>query len=146
VLRSLWKGNRKLLIKWYGHASLQCEGDGVPVVTDPHDPAVSALKPVDDLADLVVVSSTTDAYHSNATMISGDPLCLNALDVAGFGAVEVRASHSRPCGLWRASSTKSLRTRTRCTASSWGVSVIYGRRRVLTHRPLFTPLLGRGTS
>jgi len=59
------------------------------VVTDPYDPAVSGLKPVDDPADLVVVSSTSDAYHSNAAMIPGDPLCLNALDIAGFGTVEV---------------------------------------------------------
>jgi L-ascorbate metabolism protein UlaG (beta-lactamase superfamily) len=59
------------------------------VVTDPYDPAVSGLKPVDDPADLVVVSSTSDAYHSNAAMIPGDPLCLNALDIAGFGTVEM---------------------------------------------------------
>jgi L-ascorbate metabolism protein UlaG (beta-lactamase superfamily) len=80
---------RKLLIKWYGHACFRCEGDSVSVVTDPYDPAVSGLKPVDDPADLVVVSSTTDAYHSNAAMIPGDPLRLNALDVAGSGTVEV---------------------------------------------------------
>ena len=78
-----------MLIKWYGHACFRCEGDGMSVVTDPYDPAVSGLKPVDDPADLVVVSSTSDAYHSNAAMIPGDPLCLNALDIAGFGTVEV---------------------------------------------------------
>jgi L-ascorbate metabolism protein UlaG (beta-lactamase superfamily) len=77
-----------LLIKWYGHACFRCEGGGVSIVTDPYDPKVSGLKPVDDPADLVVVSSTTDEYHSNAAMISGDPLCLNALDVAGSGTVE----------------------------------------------------------
>ena len=44
------------------------------VVTDPYDPAVSGLKPVDDPADLVVVSSTSDAYHSNVAMIPGNPL------------------------------------------------------------------------
>ena len=78
-----------MLIKWYGHACFRCEGDGVSVVTDPYDPAVSGLKSVQDPADLVVVSSATDAYHSNAAMIPGDPLRLNALDVAGSGTVEV---------------------------------------------------------
>jgi L-ascorbate metabolism protein UlaG (beta-lactamase superfamily) len=78
-----------LLIKWYGHACFRCEGDGVSLVTDPYDPAVSGLEPVNDPADLVVVSSTTDAFHSNAAMIPGDPLRLNALDVAGSGTVEV---------------------------------------------------------
>jgi L-ascorbate metabolism protein UlaG (beta-lactamase superfamily) len=90
ILEEFGKGTeRKLLIKWYGHACFRCEGDGVSVVTDPYDPAVSGLKPVDDPADFVVVSSTTDAYHSNAAMIPGDPLHLNALDLAGSGTVEV---------------------------------------------------------
>ena len=78
-----------MLIRWYGHACFRCEGEGVSVVTDPYDPEVSGLRPVTDPADLVVVSSTTDAYHSNAAMIPGDPLCLNALDVAGSGTTEV---------------------------------------------------------
>jgi L-ascorbate metabolism protein UlaG (beta-lactamase superfamily) len=90
ILEEFGKGTeRTLLIKWYGHACFRCKGDGVSVVTDPYDPTVSGLKPVDDPADLVVVSSTTDAYHSNAAMIPGDPLRLNALDVAGSGTVEV---------------------------------------------------------
>jgi L-ascorbate metabolism protein UlaG (beta-lactamase superfamily) len=78
-----------LLIKWYGHACFRCEGGGVSIVTDPYDPKVSGLKPVKDSADLVVVSSTTDEYHSNAAMIPGDPLSLNALEVTGSGTVEV---------------------------------------------------------
>lgn len=77
-----------MLIIWYGHACFRCEGDGVSIVTDPYDPAVAGLKPVQDPADVVVVSSTTDGYHSNVAMIPGDPLRLNALEVAGSGTVE----------------------------------------------------------
>ncbi len=59
------------------------------IVTDPYDPKISGLKGVKDPADLVVVSSTTDEYHSNVAMIPGDPLSLNALEVAGSGRIEV---------------------------------------------------------
>jgi L-ascorbate metabolism protein UlaG (beta-lactamase superfamily) len=76
-------------IKWYGHACFRLEGDGTSVVTDPYEPAVAGLGPVEESADLVVVSSQTDAYHSNARMIPGDPLYLNALDVAGEGGIEM---------------------------------------------------------
>src|SRR5215213_9011385 len=40
-------------------------------------------------ADLVVMSSATDEYHSEASMIPGAPLCLNALEATGEDAVEV---------------------------------------------------------
>jgi L-ascorbate metabolism protein UlaG (beta-lactamase superfamily) len=70
-------------IKWYGHACFRLEGDGTSMVTDPYEPAVAGLDPVKEPADLVVVSSGTDEYHSNAGMVPGDPLYLNALDVAG---------------------------------------------------------------
>lgn len=78
---------RVVKIKWYGHACFRLEGEGISMVTDPYEPAVAGLGPVEESADLVVVSSETDAYHSNARMIPGDPLYLNALDVAGEGGV-----------------------------------------------------------
>jgi len=74
-------------IKWYGHACFRLEGDGTSVVTDPYEPAVAGLGPVEEPADIVVVSSETDAYHSNARMVPGDPLHLNAL--AATDAVEM---------------------------------------------------------
>ncbi len=58
-------------------------------MTDPYTPETSGLEPVDESADLVVISSATDEYHSNAAMIPGDPLCLNALEAADRGVVEV---------------------------------------------------------
>jgi L-ascorbate metabolism protein UlaG (beta-lactamase superfamily) len=78
-----------LKIKWFGHACFRIEGSGTSIVTDPYTPEISGLDPVDEPADLVVISSATDEYHSNASMVPGDPLCLNALEVADRGIVEV---------------------------------------------------------
>ena len=79
-------------IKWYGHACFRLEGDNTSIVTDPYEPEVAGLDPVDEPADLVVVSSATDEYHSNARMVPGDPLYLNALEATreatGRDAVE----------------------------------------------------------
>jgi L-ascorbate metabolism protein UlaG (beta-lactamase superfamily) len=76
-------------IKWYGHACFKLEGDGTSIVTDPYDPKVAGLDPVYEPADLVVVSSATDEYHSYARMVTGDPLYLNALEATGEESVEV---------------------------------------------------------
>jgi L-ascorbate metabolism protein UlaG (beta-lactamase superfamily) len=76
-------------IKWYGHACFKLEGDGTSIVTDPYDPKVAGLDPIYEPADLVVVSSATDEYHSYARMVTGDPLYLNALEATGEESVEV---------------------------------------------------------
>lgn len=76
-------------IKWYGHACFKLEGDGTSIVTDPYDPKVAGLDAVYEPADLVVVSSATDEYHSYARMVTGDPLYLNALEATGEESVEV---------------------------------------------------------
>jgi len=76
-------------IKWYGHACFRIEGDGIAIVTDPYTPEVAGLDPVDEPADVVVMSSATDRFHSDASMIPGNPEILNALEIAGRGPVEV---------------------------------------------------------
>ena len=76
-------------IKWYGHACFRIEGDDIRIVTDPYTPAVAGLDPMDEPADVVVMSSATDRFHSNASMIPGDPEILNALEISGRGPVEV---------------------------------------------------------
>jgi L-ascorbate metabolism protein UlaG (beta-lactamase superfamily) len=76
-------------IKWYGHACFRLDGDGTSIVTDPYSPEVSGLDPVREPADLVVMSSATDEYHSEAFMVPGDPSVLNALEVADRDDVEV---------------------------------------------------------
>ena len=76
-------------IKWYGHACFRIEGDDIVVVTDPYTPEVAGLNPVDEPANVVVMSSATDRFHSNASMIPGDPAILNALEISGREPVEV---------------------------------------------------------
>jgi L-ascorbate metabolism protein UlaG (beta-lactamase superfamily) len=76
-------------IKWYGHACFRIEGDGISIVTDPYTPDVAGLDPVDEPADVVVMSSATDRLHSDASMVPGDPKILNALEISGRGPVEV---------------------------------------------------------
>jgi L-ascorbate metabolism protein UlaG (beta-lactamase superfamily) len=58
-------------------------------VTDPYTPEVAGLDPMDEPADVVVMSSATDRFHSDASMVPGDPKVLNALEISGGGPVEV---------------------------------------------------------
>jgi len=76
-------------IKWYGHACFRIEGDGIAIVTDPYTPEVAGLDPVDEPADVVIMSSATDKFHSEASIVPGSPEILNALEIAGRGLVEV---------------------------------------------------------
>jgi L-ascorbate metabolism protein UlaG (beta-lactamase superfamily) len=76
-------------IKWYGHACFRIEGDDIRIVTDPYTPEVAGLDPMDEPADVVVMSSATDRFHSDASMVPGDPKILNALQISGRGPVEV---------------------------------------------------------
>ncbi len=76
-------------IKWYGHACFRIEGDGTSVVTDPYTPEAAGLDPVDEPADVVVMSSATDRFHSCSAMVPGDPEVVNALEISGRGPVEV---------------------------------------------------------
>jgi L-ascorbate metabolism protein UlaG (beta-lactamase superfamily) len=77
-------------IKWYGHACFRIEGDSVAIVTDPYTPEIAGLDPVEEPADVVIMSSATDRFHSNASMVPGDPKVLNALEIASSGAVEAK--------------------------------------------------------
>jgi L-ascorbate metabolism protein UlaG (beta-lactamase superfamily) len=70
-------------IKWYGHACFRIEGDGITIVTDTYTPEVAGLVPVDEPADVVVMSSATDRFHSDASMVPIDPKILNALEISG---------------------------------------------------------------
>lgn len=76
-------------IKWYGHACFRIEGGGTSVVTDPYTPEVAGLDPVDEPADVVVMSSATDEFHSCSSMVLGNPKVLNALEIARKDPVEV---------------------------------------------------------
>jgi L-ascorbate metabolism protein UlaG (beta-lactamase superfamily) len=56
-------------IKCYGYACFRIEGGGVSIITDPYTPEVAGLDPASEPADLVIMSSSTDRFHSNATMV-----------------------------------------------------------------------------
>ena len=53
-------------ITFYAHASFRLEADGLSVVTDPYTPGPegSNFDPINEPADLVIMSSATDSFHS----------------------------------------------------------------------------------
>jgi L-ascorbate metabolism protein UlaG (beta-lactamase superfamily) len=73
-------------IKWYGHASFLIEGNGVRIVTDPYTPEVAGYDPIAEPADVVIMSSATDRFHSCAAMVPGDPTVINALEITETAA------------------------------------------------------------
>jgi L-ascorbate metabolism protein UlaG (beta-lactamase superfamily) len=84
-------------IRFYAHASFRLEADGLAVITDPYTPGPqnSGFDPIDEPADVVVMSSATDPFHSDPSHVRGDPTVVNALELPPEGA-EVRGLHVRP--------------------------------------------------
>ena len=68
-------------VKWYAHACLRIEGDGVSIITDPYTPQKSGFTPVTETAVVVVRSSDDDSAHANAAMIPGDPEVVTATHI-----------------------------------------------------------------
>ena len=66
-------------ITFYAHASFRLETPEVSVVTDPYTPGVSGFEPIDEPADLVIMSSATDRFHSDPSHVAGRPAVVNAL-------------------------------------------------------------------
>lgn len=73
-------------IKFYAHASFRLEGNGLSVVTDPYLPSRSRFDPIDEPADIVLMSSATDEFHSDPSHVRGDPIVVNALELPPEGA------------------------------------------------------------
>jgi len=71
-------------IKWYAHACLRIEGDGVSIITDPYTPQKSGFAEVNESADIVVRSSDDDSAHANAEMIPGSPEVVTATRILSF--------------------------------------------------------------
>lgn len=74
-------------ISFYAHASFRLEADGIAVVTDPYTPGISGFRPIDEPADLVIMSSRTDDFHSDPSHVLGDPVVVNALELPPEGRV-----------------------------------------------------------
>jgi L-ascorbate metabolism protein UlaG (beta-lactamase superfamily) len=74
-------------LTWYGHASFGIASTGgVSIVTDPYDPKTSGYKPYPETADIVVRSSANDSFHCNAHLVPGDPIVIDALELARSGS------------------------------------------------------------
>jgi L-ascorbate metabolism protein UlaG (beta-lactamase superfamily) len=84
-------------IRFYAHASFRLEVDAFAVITDPYTPGPqnSGFDPIDELADVVIMSSATDPFHSDPSHVRGDPTVVNALELPPEGA-EARGLHVRP--------------------------------------------------
>jgi L-ascorbate metabolism protein UlaG (beta-lactamase superfamily) len=61
----------------------------VAIVTDPYTPEVSGYDPIPEPADIVIMSSATDSFHSCGERVPGNPVILNALEI-GEGGREVQ--------------------------------------------------------
>jgi L-ascorbate metabolism protein UlaG (beta-lactamase superfamily) len=74
-------------IHFYAHASFRLEGDGLAVITDPYTPGPEGSKyePINEPADIVLMSSATDRFHSNPNHITGDPIIVNTLETPPEG-------------------------------------------------------------
>ena len=73
-------------VKWYGHAAFRLtDASGRSVITDPYTPDGVGYRPIDETADLVVISSDDDDAHCRADLIPGRPAVLNALEIAQNG-------------------------------------------------------------
>ena len=72
-------------ITFYAHASFRFEADGVSLVTDPYTPGISGFRPIDEPADIVVMSSRTDDFHSDPSHVRGEPVVINALELPPEG-------------------------------------------------------------
>lgn len=83
-------------IRFYAHASFRLEADGLAVITDPYTPGPqnSGFDPIDEPADVVIMSSATDPFHSDPSHVRGDPTVVNALELPPEGA-DVRGLHIR---------------------------------------------------
>ena len=72
-------------IKFYAHACFRIEGGGKTIVTDPYEPATAWFAPIDEPADLVLMSSNTDRFHCDPSHVQGNPTVINALEIPPEG-------------------------------------------------------------
>ncbi len=81
-------------IKFYAHASFRLEGDNTTVITDPYTPGPggSGFDPINEPADIVIMSSDDDRFHSDPSHVLGNPVVVNALDIGPAG-VTVKGLH-----------------------------------------------------
>jgi L-ascorbate metabolism protein UlaG (beta-lactamase superfamily) len=59
-------------IRFYAHASFRLEADGLAVITDPYTPGPhnSGFDPIDEPADVVIMSSATDPFDLTCCLVT----------------------------------------------------------------------------
>lgn len=92
-------------ITWYGHAAFLLEGEGTRVILDPYQPgACGTYAPINEPADVVLLSHWNEKYHSHLPSVLGSPKVVQGLElfdgrrtVCGieFGAVRVWENEAR---------------------------------------------------
>ncbi|WP_422926177.1 MBL fold metallo-hydrolase [Singulisphaera sp. PoT] len=71
-------------ITWYGHAAFLIETQGRRIILDPfRSPDSGGYEPIDEPADLVVVSHENDRYHSHLGQIVSPFELVKALEITG---------------------------------------------------------------
>ena len=84
-------------ITWYGHAAFLIETQGLRIILDPYrSPDSGGYLPIDEPADLVIVSHEEDVYHSHTGQIV-PPFQPSRRSRSPRGAKSSRASGSRRC-------------------------------------------------
>jgi L-ascorbate metabolism protein UlaG (beta-lactamase superfamily) len=80
-------------ITWYGHAAFLIETLGLRIILDPYRaPDSGGYLPIDESADLVVVSHENDRYHSHLGQITPPFEVVRALELRAEGRV-IRGIH-----------------------------------------------------
>jgi L-ascorbate metabolism protein UlaG (beta-lactamase superfamily) len=76
-------------ITWYGHAAFLVEGQSpegpVRIIHDPFSPD-SGYDPIDEPADILLMSQDDDRFHSHAESVKGDPTTIVGRGLAAEGA------------------------------------------------------------
>ena len=83
-------------LTWYGHAAFLIETGGLRVILDPYrSPDSGGYEPINEPADVVVVSHENDRYHSHLGQIVPPFEVIRALEMPPEGT-EFRITESAP--------------------------------------------------
>ena len=126
----LWSEAIIMRITWYGHAAFLIETQGLRIILDPYrSPDSGGYLPIDEPADLVVVSHENDRYHSHLGQIVPPFEVVRRSSCRPRGG-NSRASASRPCTSSRPPSgcpkTRSRSSTSGPRACTWSSSATSG--------------------
>ena len=83
-------------ITWYGHAAFLIETQGLRIILDPYrSPDSGGYEPIDEPADLVVVSHENDRYHSHLGQIVPPFEVVRALELPPEGRSSAASTSRR---------------------------------------------------